>query len=296
MRNLLKVIVFLSILFLIRSTVTVGQVSYNNGASSAYVAQTGGKNGKLTVSGSSVILGNGARGYFTNSYRDSFASDMFILFHLLGKKLSFTVDLHEAGCGCNAAMYFTSMPAYGSNQKPDPTKCGDYYCDANTVCGIACPEMDIIEANNNGIQITPHKCSSPSGKHYNWCDKGGCGQNVQKKNPSVYGWGSSHLINTQRPFDIEMTFKATNNQLTSIDTVIKQEGRSHTVVHSDSNCGGGYLGDLTKPLENGMVIILSYWGDSKSGNDMTWLDAPPCKASVGCNQGSHVTFSNIAVN
>lgn len=42
--------------------------------------------------------------------------------------------------------YMTAMPV--SN---NPTKCGDYYCDANNVCGEYCTEMDVQEANNRGM-------------------------------------------------------------------------------------------------------------------------------------------------
>ena len=292
--NFLQIIAFCSLLLLTKSTITIGQIDYNYGSSQAFVTQSGGV-GEVSVSGSSVKFNSNSGAFFTNSSRESYSPDMFLLFNLLGKKFKFTIDLHEAGCGCNAALYFTSMPAYNSNQQVDPTKCGNYYCDANSVCGIYCPELDVIEANNKGIQITPHKCAEPTGKYYNWCDGRGCGQNVQKSNPSLYGWGSDYLINTQKPFDVEMSLKAVNGQLSSIETVLKQEGRSHTIIHSDSNCGAGYLSDITKPLNYGMVLIFSYWGDASSGNDMTWLDSPPCDGTIGCNQGSQVIFSNIAV-
>ena len=73
------------------------------------------------------------------------------------------------------------------------TKCGDYYCDANSVCGEACTEMDIQEANNHAFAITPHKCSGdcPSCT----CDRGGCGAHVQN-----YGPGGK--IDTTRPFQV----------------------------------------------------------------------------------------------
>lgn len=44
-----------------------------------------------------------------------------------------------------------------------------------------------------------------------------------------------------------------------------------------------------------MVIIASYWGGSGSG--MSWLDSPPCDASVNCNvNGGAASFSNLVLS
>ena len=42
-----------------------------------------------------------------------------------------------------------------------------------------------------------------------------------------------------------------------------------------------------------MVPIMSIWGDAGSGNDMTWLDSPPCAASTGCGKGVTATYSDF---
>jgi len=85
--------------------------------------------------------------------------DSYVHFELLGKELSYTIDLGGVGCGCNAALYWVSMPGYSSGNTPAPGAFGNYYCDANKVGGVMCWEMDTIEANMHAMQVAPHSCS-----------------------------------------------------------------------------------------------------------------------------------------
>ena len=64
------------------------------------------------------------------------------------------LDLSDVGCSCNAALYWVSMPGYGSDGKPAAGDMGNYYCDANKVGGVWCWEMDTIEANKHVAQVT----------------------------------------------------------------------------------------------------------------------------------------------
>jgi len=275
--------------------IIAGQLNWEqNGATGiTYVAQSGGTNGGISTSGSSLKLNHNSRAYLAANCSTSFVPNLYQELQLLDKTLSFTVDLSQAGCGCNAAFYTVEMPAYNQNQQPDPTRCGDYYCDANNVCGLYCPEMDIMEANNQALQITPHSCSAPQGRYYSQCDGGGCAINIVHQDPSSYGYGSNYEINTQYPFNVSTTFTTSGGQLSEITSVISQNSNYYKVVH-DSSCGASYLPSMTDSFNQGMVVVFSYWGDA--GSEMSWLDVPPCDASQSCNDNTFVTFSNIQIN
>ena len=104
------------------------------------------------------------------------------------------------------------MPGYNANGQPDPSQSKDYYCDANQVGGVYCPEMDIMEANQYAFAITPHKCDNPVNKHYYYCDRGGCGRTVYKLDKNAYGPGSQYTINTLQKFNVKTEFIKDINQ------------------------------------------------------------------------------------
>lgn len=70
---------------------------------------------------------------------------------MLGNTISFDIDLSQAGCGCNIALYLVDLHAISDDNN-------HHYCDANNGEGTWCPENDIMEANTNGIHVTPHCC------------------------------------------------------------------------------------------------------------------------------------------
>jgi len=273
----------------------VGPISVNAGGGETYIAQSGGTIvGGIHINGNALTVEHNRRVYLASTCANDFGPNIFKNFMLLDKTLSFNADLSQVGCGCNAALYLVSMPAYNRNNQPDPTKCDDYYCDANNVCGEWCPEMDIFEANNRALAVTPHRCDAPQGKFYPRCDGGGCGLNTYRLNQNAYGPGGNFIINTQSTFRVSMSFSTSGGVLNNITTVLSQNGKTYTFTHDDARCGGGYLEALTDAFKQGMVVVISYWGEL--GSSMSWLDVPPCNVNQNCNTATTVTFSDITVS
>jgi len=246
------------------------------------------------VSGGRLSLKYNNGAFYTTKCQNNWDPTVFRRWYVLDKTLTFTADVSSISCGCNAALYFVLMPAYGANQQPSAGNCGDYYCDANNVCGQWCPEIDLMEANTAAFQITPHSCSPPQGNHYTKCDGSGCGVNSHRYNANAYGYGGQFTINTQQPFNVSYHFQTANGQLSQITSTFRQGGKSFSVNHNSGNCGGDYLPSLTNAFKQGLVLTSSYWGNS--GGTMSWLDVPPCSPSTSCNTGGTAYFSDIVIS
>jgi cellulase len=142
------------------------------------------------------------------------------------------------------------------------------------------------------MQVTPHDCDAPSAAgFYPHCDQSGCGVNT-KNSAGVFGPGGSFTVDTTAPFIVSTHFAASGGQLTGITSTIAQGSRAVVLVHTDAQCGGGYLERLSSALQAGMVPALSLWGDAAGG--MSWLDQPPC-GGESCDPSSTASFSNIAI-
>lgn len=128
--------------------------------------------------------------------------------NLLGGSIEYDVNLSKSGCSCNAALYLSKMPAKDESGNLIPGSNGNYYCDANQVGGIFCPEFDIMEANTYAWHTTPHKCDAPNEKgHYYNCDKiGGCF--TVAHGTISYGPGDSFQINTLKGFHVKIIYNA----------------------------------------------------------------------------------------
>ena len=84
---------------------------------------------------------NGARVYLADGCgggaEGDYAAVRYAAVPLLGRTLSVSVDLSGVECGCNGALYLVSMAGAAR-----PGHCGgDFYCDANNVCGVECVEI-----------------------------------------------------------------------------------------------------------------------------------------------------------
>lgn len=186
--------------------------------------------------------------------------------NFLGKVLRFSVDLSNAHCGCVAAFYLVNM-----RQNTDPGLCNrDFYCDANKVCGVACAEVDIMEANREMYRFTMHNSS----------DKDGRRAQFHKK----YGPGNK-CINTEKAFNVRAAISYDGS---SVTVNLEQGGCSleATIIYAA----------MSVPFWAGMTPVISYWYNDRPGS-MKWFDGTVCKKynpKHAC--GEHVRLSNFSLS
>lgn len=98
-----------------------------------------------------------------------------------------------------------------------------FYCDANKVGGVFCPEMDIFEGNRFTMASVPHKCDAPNGKHYEECDRAGCGSNIYDQDEKAMCPDSTCTIDTNNPYTHSAAFETSSSgQLSGIKNTFTQ--------------------------------------------------------------------------
>jgi hypothetical protein len=261
-----------------------GLVVTEDGTPGTYHISPINPNVKVVDDGGGVELGFGTRAYVMvtpNLPKSSSNRSDFKEFALLGKMINVTVDLNSASCGCNAAFYLTSMPAPAGS----PGTGGDWYCDANSVGGNSCPEIDLIEANQNALHTTVHACKSPWNETN--CDKGGWNTKFGQGGTD-FGIGPRFIIDTTKTFTVSNAFSTSSNgSLVAVITTITQGSAVIT-----STLDSILLERAQADIGNGMVLVMSYWG----ADSMGWLDKPPCASDPVGQCPASITFSGISVD
>lgn len=192
-------------------------------------AYASGKGG--SASGGSLTLWPHSGSSITTTCEDHLDPSSVKLFHVLGKTLTFTVDLSKVDCAHSLAVI-----AYSS--------CNSEWC----------PEMHLMEANNKMFSSTPRKCERSS--------TGACGlsqcsySTAATENANTYGPGNQYEIDTRLPFSVHTTFKDQKAAFQGMTTVLQQG--VHMVTITYDNCDPEYIGSLAAPIVAGMAIRVAY--------------------------------------
>jgi len=234
----------------------------------------------------------GSRAYFAESCNPGFYDHKeYLAFNLLGKRMRYTTDMSELGCGCNAAFYLTNL-----HQNKHKSECDDFYCDANNVCGQSCAEIDIQEGNKFSWHSTLHG-SQDHGGTGKGIGGGGAGWNGPRDwSTSEYGPGAS-CIDTSKPFQVEVKFPADAScQLTGMEIKLSQVAVSscELELHLDSY---DEMPEMSAALDAGMTPIVSYW----KSEDMLWMDGKGADGQGACETddldcGKRAKFSSFSVD
>jgi len=252
----------------------------------------GHKTGTVEVdAGAGIVPHMKGRSYFADACKEGhYDSRQYSALQLLGKTMSYSVDLSAASCGCNAALYLTSL-----HQNADTSTCDDYYCDANKVCGVNCAEIDLMEANNRAFYSTFHVQDDGGGMG------GGYGSARRDWNSTVYGPGA-RCIDTRYAFKVAVSFPVNaKGKLRAMEVTLSQQGKPcHLPVRvaNYNPFGRDGMQELSDALVAGMTPIVSYWG---AGETMMWLDGPggdgqgPCNKDTPQRCGDSVRFFDFAI-
>lgn len=233
----------------------------------------------------------GSRAYFADQCTaGTYNRTQYVAWNLLGKTLRYTIDIAGAGCGCNAALYLVSM-----RQNERPSTCDDYYCDANHVCGIACAEIDIQEANLYAWHSTLHASSDHNGVGAGF--GGGDGWNGPRDFTAHQYSPGGQCIDTSRPFEVAASFPINSEgAFQGMEVTLTQQGRT-CPLNVKVNAYAG-LAELSRALAAGMTPVISYW----SSDNMLWMDGKgsdgqgPCARDSAAACTGAVKFYDISLS
>jgi len=231
-----------------------------------------------------------SRGYFAHTCEaGTYANEEYLSLELLGGTLRYFVDLSDVGCGCNAAVVLNVMA-----HNDQPTRCHDHYCDASSVCGATCVEIDIQEANRHAWRSTLHSPDDRNGlgKGYGG---GGLGWNGPREwDPSDYG-PDSRCIDTHEPFEVAVHFPVNSEgNLTAVEvTLFQKDCKLELTLDKYED-----LPLLSDALRKGVTPVVTYWGSQ----ELSWLDGHgadfrgPCKSEEPTSCPRSVAFWGFSVD
>jgi len=250
---------------------------------------------RVEVEGNSIIPHYNGRSYFADTCRNGgYDPKSYLALPLLNKAITFTTDMSELGCGCNAAFYLTNM-----HQNKDISKCGDYYCDANSVCGVACHEIDIMEGNAHAFHYTLHAEDDRFGVGGGYGGGGDGWSGPRDWTKQQYGPGGE-CIDTSEPFQVTAAFPMDSwgmlkamiitlsqvGKLCNLTGTITEYDGNTTIRQKGSNAG---MAALTGSLKAGVTPIVSLWGH----DDMTWMDGVGADGLGPCLVDSEANCPNF---
>jgi len=204
-------------------------------------------------------------------------------FNLLGKTVSYTVDLTKVPCGVVACLYFVQ------NLKPDSSS---NYCDIQTG---GCFELDIMEANNVAWEVSTH---TQTGKDFDGtCNVMGCSNNVGRYPFTNSGQETHKLYGPGAYIDTRMLFQVRADISTDgyMQVTLSQDGNRSLTVFNRTLAGNipdipekdfqdwrGYPKQQGVPedaarrtveaMRKGVRLVLSVWSTA----DTHWLDQTGC--------------------
>lgn len=268
----------------------------SNAGATARIGTPRGASSSESTTATAVELSHGSRLYFGHSSTCQAVSSSYSAWSLIDKTISFTADVSEAGCGCNAAVSAVSMA-----QNEAIGTCNDYYCDSNAICGVHCTEIDWLQANTHAIRTTAHTAEDGDG------NAAGIGGELPSNafESELYGPAASatimrRVIDTSAPFRVSVAFRAAGRftspgaeelatpKLASIEVTVEQGESSRLQYVLDDV----YLASIYDAVAAGMTPTLSFW----SSDDLDWFEGGVCRESYpdACHAGS-VSFSGFGI-
>ena len=216
-------------------------------------------------------LGGQTRGALVHDFKQrGWSRHKYLRFDLSVAPLVFSIDVSNVPCGCVAAVYLVKMR--------DPSLGRSNYCDAagSLIPGLngePCLEMDIVEANENGLQSALHTETGGGTFGSGRCDRFGCFARMDRR---AYGRGGD-IIDTAIPFDVH-AMVADDGEL---NVELYQEDRH--IIAFDKRKAGNPEGDgvppdaisATKTAMGKLALVASLW---KTKED--WLDGRTCTCDI----------------